>query len=336
MAGTLALIPSNPPVTSSSLSSIRERWEVEFARFFGYPPLTSTCPDLVPLPMKVRNRRPVGNWISAASAAMLQLIYDHSSSDVILTVCSSGKIMEEHYVSKLLFAWPQVACMSGYPARGSRAIFASYRDSLGQIQKFAFRFLTVNEAEKFITLMKEIFKEGRDIQPLNTDYGSEFSSQSEFMSSNRPLNRASKDLVVMTPVHSHSPQISPSLMKAYTPQMSPSLMKDYTPQMSPSLMKDYTPQMSPTWKHEAAQHRQTQHMSPIQNFQSNFAAFPPSFTSLVSNCQPLVEQAPAQSTASKEVNLKALIARCMEDSSFQDILSQVETVMGEMGADLKL
>ena len=40
---------------------------------------------------------------------------------------------EEHYVSKLLFAWPQVACMSGFPARGSRAVFASYRDSLGQV-----------------------------------------------------------------------------------------------------------------------------------------------------------------------------------------------------------
>ncbi|XP_004300924.1 PREDICTED: uncharacterized protein LOC101303040 isoform X2 [Fragaria vesca subsp. vesca] len=324
MAGTLALLPSNPPMTSSSLSSIRERWEIEFSRFFGYPPLTSTCPDLVPLPMKIRNRRSGGNWISAASAAMLQLIYDHSSSDVILTVCCSGKIQEEHYVSKLLFAWPQVACMSGFPARGSRAVFASYRDSLGQIQKFAFRFLSVNEAEKFMTLMKEIFKEVRDIQPLTADYGSEISSHSEFMSSDRPLNRTSKDLVVMTPGHTHSPQISPSLMKAYTPQTSPGLMKDYSPQMPPS------------WTHEAAQYRQTQHMSPIQNVQSNFAALPPSFTSLMSNCQPVVEQAPAQSTASKEVDLKALIARCMEDSSFQDILNQVEIVMSEMGADLRL
>ncbi|XP_050373821.1 protein POOR HOMOLOGOUS SYNAPSIS 1 isoform X2 [Argentina anserina] len=324
MAGTLALLPSNPQVTSSSLCSVRERWEVDFSRFFGYPPLTSTCPDLVPLPMKVRNRRPGGTWISATSAAMLQLISDHASSDVILTVCCSGKIQEEHYVSKLLFAWPQVACMSGFPARGSRSVLASYRDSLGQIQKFAFRFLSANEAEKFMKLMKEILKEGRDIQPLTTDYGSEISSHSEFMSSNRPLHGTSKDLVVMTPGHTHSPQISPSLMKAHTPQT------------SPSLMNDYTPQLSPRWNTEAVQHRQTQQMSPIQNFQSNFAAFPPSFSSLVSNCQPVVEQAPVQSTASKKVDMKALIARCMEDTSFQDILNQVEIVMSEMGADLRL
>lgn len=37
-------------------------------------------------------------------------------------------------------------------------------------------------------VFQEILKEGRDIQPLNTDYGSEISSQSEFMSSNRPIN----------------------------------------------------------------------------------------------------------------------------------------------------
>lgn len=82
----------------------------------------------------------------------------------------------------------------------------------------------------------------------------------------------------MTPVHTHTPQISPSLMKAYTPQLSPSLMKAYTPQMSPSL------------KYEAVQHTQTQQIPPIQNFQSNFAAFPPSFTSFLTNCQPAAEQ----------------------------------------------
>lgn len=82
----------------------------------------------------------------------------------------------------------------------------------------------------------------------------------------------------MTPVHTHTPQISPSLMKAYTPQLSPSLMKAYTPQMSPSL------------KYEAVQHTQTQQIPPIQNFQSNFAAFPPSFTSFLANCQPAAEQ----------------------------------------------
>ena len=37
-------------------------------------------------------------------------------------------------------------------------------------------------------VFQEILKEGRDIQPLSTDYGSEISSHSEFMSSDRHLN----------------------------------------------------------------------------------------------------------------------------------------------------
>lgn len=111
-----------------------------------------------------------------------------------------------------------------------------------QVQKFALRFLSADEAQRFMNSLKvkpllqivysvlfeyrfhkekgknvqcslpcyhhrrlnplamvsgvkiglffqEIFNIGRDIEPLNTDWGSEISAQSEFMSSNIPLSR---------------------------------------------------------------------------------------------------------------------------------------------------
>lgn len=42
-------------------------------------------------------------------------------------------LQEEHYISKLQFSWPQVSCVSGYPARGSRILFVSYLDSSGKV-----------------------------------------------------------------------------------------------------------------------------------------------------------------------------------------------------------
>ena len=101
-----------------------------------------------------------------------------------------------------------------------------------QIQKFALRFSTIYEADRFINALKvkpmglynidnhhnflkpmatlglqffssfsctdgvmlfflfqEILKDMRDIPPLNSDYGSEIVSQSEFMSSNTHPDR---------------------------------------------------------------------------------------------------------------------------------------------------
>lgn len=41
-------------------------------------------------------------------------------------------LQEEHYISKLHFSWPHVSCVAGFPTRGTRVVFVSYRDGLGQ------------------------------------------------------------------------------------------------------------------------------------------------------------------------------------------------------------
>jgi hypothetical protein len=88
MAGTLAIVPNER--VNEAVTAIREQWEIQFARFFSYPTLSSTCPDLVPLTRKVRNRRRQGTWVSSSSSAVLQLANDLSSSKAILTVCFRG------------------------------------------------------------------------------------------------------------------------------------------------------------------------------------------------------------------------------------------------------
>ncbi|KAL6294457.1 hypothetical protein ACE6H2_002599 [Prunus campanulata] len=122
-------------------------------------------------------------------------------------------------------------------------------------------------------IFQGICKEGMDTEPVNTDLVSEISSQSELTSSNRPLNPACKDLTTMTPVQTYTPKISPSLLN-----------------------------------NEAEQYSCTQEFTPIDNFQSNCAALPPSFTSFLSNCGPVIEQVATQPTGSQEVDLKSQIA----------------------------
>lgn len=91
MAGPLAVVRSKH--VQDSVAAVSDQWEVQFARFFGYPPLSSTCPDLAPLPPSFRKRRPQGTWVTSSSSAFLRLVNDTSNSDVILTVCLREMIL---------------------------------------------------------------------------------------------------------------------------------------------------------------------------------------------------------------------------------------------------
>ncbi|PON99020.1 hypothetical protein TorRG33x02_052570 [Trema orientale] len=320
MAGSMALVASKH--AEKLATAIREGWEVEFSRFFSYPPMASTSPDLVPLPPHLRNRRPFGTWITSMSPAWLQLVRHSTASAVILTVFLAGKIQEEHYVSKLHFAWPQSSCISGFPARGTRAVIASYRDCMGEVQKFAFRFSTICETEAFLNAVKvqkfafrfsticeteaflnavkEILNGVNNIEPLSSEFGSAISSQSEFVSSDRPPYRATEDLRIMSP--------------ALT----------------------YTPELPASSNVEAAQQSCIQETAPTHNFSTNFAAFPPSFTSLLTSNCPIVEQAAANPTVSEENLFKSQLTQYLGDSSFHDMLIKVEKVINELGGDLTL
>ena len=92
MAGSLAVAVLPSGHEEKLVTAIREQWEVEYSRFFGYPPAASTCPDLVPLPPYLRNRRPLGTWLTSSSPALLSLVVLRSSSGVVLTVYCGDKM----------------------------------------------------------------------------------------------------------------------------------------------------------------------------------------------------------------------------------------------------
>ncbi|KAI7724778.1 hypothetical protein M8C21_031203 [Ambrosia artemisiifolia] len=121
-------------VTTTVSVSIGDPWEVQYARFFKFPsrpasPIAGARhPSLVPLAQKSK-----GSWISSfTSSASLKLLTTTNGHSIILTVTLVDKVIEEHYISKLHFTWPQVSCMTGYSPRGSKVVFMSYKDQAGK------------------------------------------------------------------------------------------------------------------------------------------------------------------------------------------------------------
>ncbi|XP_021860600.1 protein POOR HOMOLOGOUS SYNAPSIS 1 [Spinacia oleracea] len=133
-------------------------WKIQYARFFNFPQThsstTTSCSLLRPLYAGKRNRVK-GTWLpsSSSNVSLHILFFDHSFSEPTLVVSLDENIYEEHYISKLNFTWPQGINGSGC-VRKSRVVFASYRDGMGQIQKFALRFFSFIESQKFMESLK--------------------------------------------------------------------------------------------------------------------------------------------------------------------------------------
>ncbi|KMT10661.1 hypothetical protein BVRB_5g117770 [Beta vulgaris subsp. vulgaris] len=140
-------------------------WEVQYARFFNFPLSLSSTPTssfLRPI-FASKKQRLKGTWLSSSSSNVSVdiLFYNQTLSQPTLVVSLNERIYEEHYISKLNFTWPKGSDVSECSLRESRVIFASYRDDMGQIQKFALRYASSTESRKFMELLK-CLKEGRD------------------------------------------------------------------------------------------------------------------------------------------------------------------------------
>ncbi|KAJ8548373.1 hypothetical protein K7X08_030842 [Anisodus acutangulus] len=287
---------SRPPIATAeklSIATVTNHWEVQYARFILCP--HSSLISLSSLGPKYRKSR---KWITSSS--LVSLILRTNSFDpnggVILVLALRDRILEEHYISRLMFSWPQVSCVSGFPARGSRAVLVSYRDSVGQIQKFILRFSTIYEIENFMNVLKgTLDNPSPQALPCFVEFDSAISSQSEFI----PLDGAShRDNVGWVYADSG----------------------DSTPHHLPL-----------TWVPEFSQDSHTEEMKLNHEAEEILSAFPPSFTSFLMNCCPEADQVTAQSSMTKEVDLKDQIAKYLEDSSFQDVLVKVEQVIRELG-----
>ncbi|KAI3713857.1 hypothetical protein L1987_72444 [Smallanthus sonchifolius] len=303
--GTMSII--------TTTASIGDPWEVQYARFFNCPSRSTSAasyhPSLVPL-----SKKPKGSWISSftslASLKLLPTTTDHSDTyrSIILTVTLVDNVLEEHYISKLHFTWPQVSCLTGYSPRGSKVVFMSYTDQVGQIQKFAVRFLTTYEAERFINILKEAF--GHEGINGSTSGISKFktSFESEFIRSFEAENRPTQDWDLIITREFSEPMYRPIQV------CSPLAASD----------EAYIQPLYPTENYDGSLN--SNHFS--QDVQGKLSAFPPSFTSLLMNCYPVAELA-LPPTDPEEAILKKDIMKYLEDSSFQEILSKVQKVVNE-------
>ncbi|KAL3337254.1 hypothetical protein AABB24_029756 [Solanum stoloniferum] len=303
MAGSL----SRSPITaaeqaalpsSMSIATVTNHWEVQYARFIVCPASPhSSHSSLISRSSIGRKYGKRGKWISSASIVSLKLRTNSfdPNGGFILVVSLCDRILEEHYISRLMFSWPQVSCVSGFPARGSRAILVSYRDSVGQIQKFILRFLTIYEIENFMNVLKGKL-DNANPQPLPcAEFDSAISSQSEF----NPLDGASH--------------------------------RDNEGWIC-TASGDSTPHYIPlTLAPEFSQDSHKEEMKLSSEADEILSAFPPSFTSFLTNCCPEIDKVAAQSSMTKEVDLKDQIAKYLEDSSFQDMLVKIEKVIHELG-----
>ncbi|KAL3501148.1 hypothetical protein ACH5RR_035597 [Cinchona calisaya] len=348
MAGSLISIDQAVNDQAMAMNAILEQWEVQYARFVNFPPLSSDSsapathhqPLLVPRSDRSRKIRRGGVWCSssssaAAGSASLKLIAI-SSTDVVLNLSLHCKILvthfpflflnynldalrielklqlsaeysgffilqEEHRISKLHFTWPQVSCVSGFPARGARTVF---------VQKFALRFITIYEAENFIYVLKEIlYSAPNKIQ--GAEFNSEISSQSEFVPSIGLPYRIEED-------QRHTTTADTSTTFRAEEDWRPTATADTSTHQGPASLN-----------YEVGKYFYAKESMQNCEAEEFLSDFPPSFTSFLKNCCPAAEK--SRASIPEEIDLKSQIARYLEDSSFQDMLIKVEKVINELG-----
>ncbi|XP_073286761.1 protein POOR HOMOLOGOUS SYNAPSIS 1-like [Primulina huaijiensis] len=283
-------------------SSLIYQWNIHYARFINYSStlVNHTHPSLTPISAAWKNRHQGGTWITTLSAASLKLVFKRTAEgldDVVLVISLRSRVLEEHCISKVYFSWPQVSCVSGFPARGSRAVFVSYKDGIGQIQKFALHFFAVFETEKFMDVLKEIFANGSPLLEY-PGLNSEISSQAEVLPFDGPRCRSDGDWQRATSAETSSPLMLPVLESSNVVQE----------QFAPETIE-------------------------LQEAAETIASFPPSFTQLLNNCNPAVDEA---KPIRHEEDLKTQFMRYLEGNSLQEIIATVENVINQLGYDIAL
>ncbi|XXG73085.1 hypothetical protein AAC387_Pa07g2063 [Persea americana] len=246
MARPLALTGSDEEALFASSHPpsprITYHWNVEFSRFFNFPRILSSSINLKPLPQcKTRSK---GTWLSSSSSSPSVTVGLIPKPEPMLFVSMQGKTLEEHFVSNLHFSWPQVSCTTDCPTRGSRVVLASFRDCLGQIQKFALRFYTGNDAQRFMDAVKKSLTDIISIKFPGGDFGCQNTSRSEYIASNALQNRTDEE----------SNFVNPDV--------------------------DFSPEM-PVLSLLCNQHLHPQQLSTADSFEAVHSALPPSFTDLL-------------------------------------------------------
>ncbi|KAL5200171.1 hypothetical protein ABZP36_021374 [Zizania latifolia] len=339
----------------------RQKWVVEFARYFRTPRRDPSTPPPLGLRHVSRGKlRHHGTWLPAATSAALCISRPrHSFAVPVLTVSIGDVVFEEHFVSILNFSWPQVTCVTECPIRGSRVVFVSFCDRSKQIQKFALRFPHFSDAELFLNCVKECSSNTMDIIPPGSDYTCEDSSASEYIASNGIHQRPHDTSSFEKPDQPFHRTEVPSL--GYHDEPDHPIHRTDVPALSHH--------EAPALGHHEAPEQPV--LKPIlaTNIDTIFSGFPPSFTNMLtqfsSNTEKDAEElclvtstdhvpqkvstldhsqnVAVATTVAKEIDagretddIMTRIKTYMADGSFHDMLFKLEKVIDELGGDLSL
>ncbi|XP_021733562.1 protein POOR HOMOLOGOUS SYNAPSIS 1-like isoform X1 [Chenopodium quinoa] len=299
-------------------------WKIQYARFFNFPITSSSTPTssfLRPI-YAGRKDRLKGTWVpsSSSNVSLHILLFDLSFSEPTLVVSLGESIYEEHYISKLNFTWPQGSDDSGCALRGSRVIFASYRDGMGQIQKFVLRFSSSKESQEFMESLKSV-KERRNCSSLSLSV----------------LNEGVNE--------EHTPLRLPSINQEHDPySCSEGVDEEHRPLLLPSIIQEHDPY---SCSEEAAQDLAVGNTD---------VALPQSFSALLADCCTEtnlgIPQVPAEDLNRfyKEVSFRSLTMSIIQllDASpsctlqkrgadkILDMLDMMDSVIIELGGNLAI
>nr|CAB3468010.1 unnamed protein product [Digitaria exilis] len=336
-----ALVPAHPG--ASAVAPLRplargQRWEVEYARYFGTPRRDPSAPPPAGLRHITRGiHRHQGTWLPASSTAELCVSRPTLLTAVPVLTVSIGDVVF-------------VRTQTPPPFIPSFFVLVSC------IQKFAVRFPQLCDAESFLNcvklfevltqciyliIVKECSCETMDIIPSGSDYVCEDSSASEYIASNGLHHR-------------------PDDASSFEEQAS-----------------DHMIEAAPMSYHEEPDLPILEPLS-ASNTNSSYSGFPPSFSQMLANCSTENEQdteepypvgttnhevmfvyaldnshdvavATEETTADKGMDagegidtsvltgdIMARIKTYMADDSFNDMLFKLEKVIDELGGDMLL
>ncbi|KAK6920652.1 hypothetical protein RJ641_014330 [Dillenia turbinata] len=305
-------------VDGREVSAMRDHWEIQYSRFFEYPPRPralhphSSTWSLRPLPESRRNLSK-GTWISSSpsSTSFLDLIY-YNASQWTLIVSLQEKIYEEHFISKLHFSWPQVSCVQDCPVRGSRVVFASYKDSEGQASIHIVFGLLIDIIlalpgpevcnalfKRFRNRNFHAFFEGH-VAAAGSNFELDILTQTEFTSQDVVQQSAEDDMDLVNPT-----------------------------------WKDTT-QMQTVRDHDVIQQSCSEITAVGHDYADMSSPLPPSFTVLLSNGAETEQEQPKPL---EDIDIMAQLLSYLKginDSSFCDTLNKIEKVIYELGGDLTI
>ncbi|XP_040381172.1 protein POOR HOMOLOGOUS SYNAPSIS 1 isoform X2 [Oryza brachyantha] len=338
----------------------RQKWAVEFARYFRTPRRDPSNPPPPGLRLVSRGKlRHHGTWLPAASPATLAIsLPSHSFAAPVLTVSIGNVVFEEHFVSILNFSWPQVTCVTQCPISGSRVVFVSFCDKSKEIHKFALRFPQLSDAESFLNCVKECSTNTMDIIPSGSDYLCEDSSASEYIASSGIHQRPHDTSSFEKPEQPTHRTKTPALHYHEEPDVP--IHRTEAPELNQH-------ETAPLGHHEAPEEPLLQPLL-ATNVDTIFSGFPPSFTDMLTqfSCKTEKDAEPYPVTAtdhalqevsvldtshnvaiattsaneidvSKETrDIVTRIKTYMADGGFHDMLSKIEKVIDELGGDLSL